>query len=120
MVSCWSLIARENQSQIDGRCYHYVLLMESPLPDMEIFGILHLPAGRGSGTSSTRDRRATEASGATLHSALSAQQSGSEARRLRGVWDPTRACVQAPPDHGRGRTVPVCRGEMGDSRPASD
>jgi len=69
---------------------------------------------------STRDRRSAEATDARLQSALSAEQSRSEARRLRSVLDPTRACVQAPPNHGRGRTAPACRGEMGDSRPASD
>ena len=47
-----------------------------------------------------------EASDARIHSALSAQQSGSEARRLRDVVDTSRACVQeALPDHGRGRTA---------------
>jgi len=50
-----------------------------------------------------------------FHFALSvtAKQSGCEPRRLCGVGDPTRACVQAPPDHGRGRSVPACRGGMG-------
>jgi len=35
--------------------------------------------------------------------------SGSEPRRLRGVGDPTRACVQASTDHGRGRAARVSR-----------
>ena len=57
-----------------------------------------------------------------FHSALSvaAEQSASEPRRLRGVRDPTRACVQAPPDHGRGRAAPACRGGMGASGLSSD
>ena len=36
------------------------------------------------------------------------------------VWDPTRVCVQPPPDHGRGRAAPACRGGMGPSGPGSD
>ena len=37
------------------------------------------------------------------------------------VWeDSTRACVQAPPDHGRGRNAPACRGGMGPSGPGSN
>jgi len=59
-------------AKINGRYYRNVLLMEG------LFWILHLPAGRGCDTSSTRDRRATEASDARPHSALSAQQSRSE------------------------------------------
>ena len=57
-----------------------------------------------------------------FHSALSvaAKQSGSEPRRLCGVEDPTRACVQAPQDHRRGRAAPACRGGMGSSGPGSD
>ena len=57
-----------------------------------------------------------------FHSALSVatEQSGSEPRRLRGVGDTTRACVQAPQDHGRGRAAPACRGGMGLSGPGSD
>jgi len=51
---------------------------------------------------------------------LAAEQSGSERRCLSGVGDPTRACVQAPPDHGRGRAAPACRGGMGPSVPGSD
>jgi len=35
--------------------------------------------------------------------------SGSEPRRLRGVGNPTTACVQASTDHGRGRAVSVLR-----------
>ena len=35
--------------------------------------------------------------------------SGSEPRRLRGVGDHTRACVQASTDHGRGRVASVLR-----------
>jgi len=35
--------------------------------------------------------------------------SGSEPRRLRGVGDSTRVCIQAPPDHGRGRAASVSR-----------
>jgi len=35
--------------------------------------------------------------------------SGSEPRRIRGVGDPTRACVQASTDHGRGRDASVLR-----------
>ena len=31
------------------------------------------------------------------------------------VWYPTRVCVQLPPDHGRGRAEPSCRGGMGPS-----
>ena len=38
---------------------------------------------------------------------MAAKQSGSESHRLCGVGDPTRACVQAPQDHGRGRAVRV-------------
>jgi len=34
---------------------------------------------------------------------------GSEPRRLCGVGDPTRACVQASTDHGRGRAASVSR-----------
>ena len=51
---------------------------------------------------------------------MAAEQSGSEHRRLRGVGDPTRACVQAPQDHGRGRAAPACQGGMGPSGPGSD
>jgi len=36
------------------------------------------------------------------------------------VGDPTRACVQAPQDHGRGRATPATRGGMGPSGPGSD
>ena len=74
------------------------------------------------GTPSMGDHPAGEAIDAGLQSAVSVatEQSGSEPHRLRGVGDPTRACVQAPPDHGRGRTVPACRGEMGPSGPGSD
>jgi len=46
--------------------------------------------------------------------------SGSEPRRLRGVGDPTRACVQASTDHGRGRAEEECRGGMGPSGQGSD
>ena len=35
--------------------------------------------------------------------------SGSEPRRLRGVGDPKRACVQASTDHGCGRAARVSR-----------
>ena len=35
--------------------------------------------------------------------------SGSEPRRLRSLGDPTRACVQASMDHGRGRAARVSR-----------
>jgi len=35
--------------------------------------------------------------------------SGSEPRRLCGVGNPTRACVQASTDHGRGRAASVLR-----------
>jgi len=35
--------------------------------------------------------------------------SGSEPRRLRGVGNPTRACLQASTDHGRGRAASVLR-----------
>jgi len=35
--------------------------------------------------------------------------SGSEPRRLRGVGDPTRTCVQASMDHARGRAARVSR-----------
>jgi len=72
---------------------------------------------------SKEDCRAGDAIDAGLQSALSvaAKQSGSEPHRPRGVGDPTRECVQAPPDHGRGRTVPACRGGgMGPSGPGSD
>ena len=57
-----------------------------------------------------------------FHSTLSVavEQSGSEPRRLRGVGDPAKAWVQAPPDHGRGRAAPACRGGMGPSGPGSD
>ena len=42
-----------------------------------------------------------------FHSVLSVavEQSESEPCRLRGVGDPTRACVQASQDHGRGQAV---------------
>ena len=33
---------------------------------------------------------------------------------------PTRACVQAPQDHGHRRAVPACQGGMGPSGPGSD
>jgi len=50
--------------------------------DPRIFGVLQLPAGRGSGTSSTRDRRAAEASDAAtpgfMPTSMAAEQSGSE------------------------------------------
>ena len=36
---------------------------------------------------------------------VAAEQSGSEPGQLRGVADPTRACVQAPQDHGRGEEL---------------
>ena len=57
-----------------------------------------------------------------FHSALSvaATQFGFEPRRLHGVGDPTRACVQTPPDHGRGRAASASRGGMGPSVPGSD
>ena len=29
------------------------------------------------------------------------------------VWGILQECVQPPPDHGRGRAVPSCRGGMG-------
>ena len=48
---------------------------------------------------------------------MAAEQSASELRQLRGVGDPTIACVQAPQDHGRGRAAPVCRGGTGPSGP---
>ena len=51
---------------------------------------------------------------------MATEQSGSEPHRLCGVEDPTRACVQAPPDQGRGRAAPACRGGMGPSGPGSD
>ena len=37
-----------------------------------------------------------------------------------GAEDPTRVCVQPPPDHGLGRAAPACRGGMGPSEPGSD
>jgi len=48
------------------------------------------------------------------------QTVGSELHRLRGVGDPTRVCVQAPPDHGPGRAAPACRGGIGPSGPGSN
>ena len=51
---------------------------------------------------------------------VAAEQSGSEPRQLRGVGDPTTACVQAPQDHGRGRAAPACWRGMGPSKPGSD
>jgi len=56
-----------------------------------------------------------------FYSALSvaAEQSGAKPRRLGGMGDPTKACVQAPPDHGRGRAALACRGGMGPSGPGS-
>ena len=57
-----------------------------------------------------------------FHSALSmaAKQPRSEPGQLRNVGDPTRACVQAPPDHARVRAAPECQGGMGPSGPGSD
>ena len=57
-----------------------------------------------------------------FHSVFSvtAEQSRSEPRRLCGVGDFTRTCVQAPQDHGRGRASPACRGGMWPSGPGSD
>jgi len=49
-----------------------------------------------------------------------AEQSDLNPHRLRSVSDPTSVCVQPPPDHGRGRAAPACRGGMGPSGPGSD
>jgi len=46
--------------------------------------------------------------------------SGSEPRRLRGVGNPTRACVQASTDHGHGRAASVSRRNGTASGPGSD
>jgi len=60
---------------------------------------------RCSGSGRPRTARSPDAISDVQDLALS----GSEPCRLCGVGDPTRACVQASTDHGRGRAASVLR-----------